>query len=205
MIHKDGFCGHCRTYHYPDYRYWNECPNPFVPLQRPYRPSAEEEHARKMLQIEAEIYQENLHRQREAEKAARQNIREEAKAQDMMKTVHQLQKEAREQATAKILALQAEARNQMRIKAKATRQANSLAEREKVHNQKRAAARTKAQRQSARLARREQERTRSRAEASQPMPARGKDQTGETFFDKDYTSRHALEVKLSTGATKEVT
>jgi hypothetical protein len=154
MINKDGFCGHCRTHHYPDYRYWNECPNPFVPLQRPCRPSVEEEHARKMLQIEAEIYQENQKRQWEHERREREETLEHAKVQDMMQHVHRLDRAAREQATAKTLALQAEVRNQMRIQAQATRQANSLGEREQEARQKRAAQQQPVQRQAGRLKRR---------------------------------------------------
>jgi hypothetical protein len=101
--------------------------------------------------------------------------------------------------------LMAEMRKDLLVPVKATRQANRLAALEKEQHEKRAAQQAPVQRQAGRLKQREQERTRSRAEARQPMPARGKDQTGETFFDKDFTSRHALEVKLSTGSTKEVT
>jgi hypothetical protein len=158
MINKDGFCGHCRTYHRPDPRYWNDCPNPFVPLERASQPSIEEQHARNILQIEAEIYQDNQKRQREAEKAARQNIREEAKAQDTMKTVHQLQKEAREQATAKVLAEQEAIRKQLLMPVQAERQVNRLTDREKETNQKRAAEQAPVQRQAGRLQRRHAQR-----------------------------------------------
>jgi hypothetical protein len=154
MIDQNGFCHNCRCYHYHNYLYSDGCPNPFVPLERPWQPSTEEQHARKMLQIDAEIYQENCERQREQERRERKATLEKAKVQQMFREHDQQEKAAREQATAKTLALMADMRKDLLMPVKATRQANRLGEREQEARQKRAAEQAPAQRQAGRLAQR---------------------------------------------------
>jgi hypothetical protein len=171
-------CQYCVHDHAPADGYPGKCPfygsaQAWKPA-RPRPPSIEQQHAFAMREIELRIAQENRERQREQERLDRKNTLERARVQQMMKDVHQAQKEALEEKMAQNKAAMDEAR----VFIEAQKQASRLARRV-------------AQRQARRLERMAQE--------------RGKAQTGETFFDKDYTSRHALEVKLSTGSTKEVT
>jgi hypothetical protein len=121
MINKDGFCGHCRTYHYPDRRYWNDCPNPHVPVPRAPQPSIEEIHAQRQQELREKFAAENLVKQREQERLERQKTLEKAMFQEDMRRVHQQQAEARDAKSAEVHAQMAEARAWIKAKAQVGR------------------------------------------------------------------------------------
>jgi hypothetical protein len=129
MINKDGFCGHCRTYHYPDRRFWNNCPNPFVPVPRAPQPTHEEVHAQRMQALQEKHAAENLVKQREQEKLDRQKTLERAMIQEMMKKVDQQQAAARAAKSAEVKAQQAEAHAWMKARAQIGRLERKLEDR----------------------------------------------------------------------------
>jgi hypothetical protein len=89
MVNKNGFCSNCRTWHRPDRRYWNDCPNPWVPLKRAPQPTIEEQSAAAIREIELKAIREHAARRLDAERRDWERTLERSKVSEMLKHVHQ--------------------------------------------------------------------------------------------------------------------